>query len=103
MKVPYALIDGEICIQVRASAIPTACFYTDGFRFRRAPKGGHHYITLADAIAWHENELALAKRKERGLKALTMLRDARDRVNGELRIEQMLAERAKARAEMRAE
>jgi hypothetical protein len=93
-KTPYALSKGEICVQIRASGIPTLCFYTDRFIFRRSPKGGPIYITIADAIAWHENELAFTKRPQRRLKALAVLRDARERLGAELRAEAARAEHA---------
>ncbi|GEM_PF-1498603 len=85
IKTPYAVFQGELFVQIRATGIPTLCFNTDGITIHRFPKDRYNYIKLAAAIEWHEKELAFTKRPQRMLKALGILKDARDRLEAELR------------------
>jgi hypothetical protein len=84
-KTPFANLNGEICVQIRASGIPSLFVFIDGIRIARFPKDRHLYLKIDDAIAWHVKELGFTKRPQRGLKALAVLRDARERLEAELR------------------
>ena len=78
MKLELAIIRNEenrLFIAIPACCIHPTVLIIDSVRHYRFSETPYTYITLADAIAWHENELQFIQNKKRKAKKQDLIND----------------------------
>ena len=75
--------DGKLYIEARSSGISQLCFLLDGLPYVTFGKGKTPYITVEDAIKWHEKELTYEPNNDDRKKAIELLKNAIAVTNGE--------------------